>query len=161
MNSRLSFGWYTFLMFLPIIFILNLITGSILYFLNKPFIFPFINAFIFPCVFFIILYMMSPYSESEFEKNNEDWIFYINGKQFDIGYSSNNVMDIALDSTYSITVKMNSHTEKSYKNGLGRGDVHVKNDTIYFCAVDSSLYYIYGDTLYNFENIGKIKVEKK
>jgi energy-coupling factor transporter transmembrane protein EcfT len=140
-------------------FIANIFICVIMYFIKKKFAIVFvINAFI--CVFilaFVQFYINKNYMESVFEK----WEFYIGKNKHKISYSTFKSLDSVyftgeFDSIYDITVLKGSYNE----DGLSSGTVHIKNDTVYFLSVDSCRYYIYEDTLYNFENIEKIKVKK-
>jgi hypothetical protein len=136
--------WYFFS------FIINLTIAGIVYFIKKYYVkFFMINIVI------LIIIITSVYNikVKKYEKDQyEEWIYHINKIQYRINYSSHDI-----DSVYRITILKSSYNE----DGLVSGVVHIRNDTVYFTSVDSCQYYIYGDTLYNFENIEKIKVEKK
>ena len=137
-------------------FIINLIIACIVYFIKKYYTRFFVfNIFIFA----VIAVLMFNIEVNKYMKERLDtWEFNVDGIRYDIGYSSNNA-DSTFDSIYRIHIKERD-VEYSYKKGMGRGVVHLKNDTVYFLSIDSCQYYIYGDTLYNFEGIDRIKVKK-
>ncbi|MDR2650856.1 MAG: hypothetical protein LBC68_00880 [Prevotellaceae bacterium] len=130
-------------------FIINLSVAGIMYFIRKYYVKLFISNIV---VFIIIVTLVYNFEVEKYRKNQyEEWIYNINNIQHRISYSSHDI-----DNIYTITILKTYYNE----DGVDRGIVHITNDTIYFLSVDSCQYYIYGDTLYNFEGINKIKVEK-
>jgi hypothetical protein len=139
------------LFFIPAIFLINLVIASILYFIKRYYT-PFfmINAFISA---FMMYFFFGWYIDIDRKIHYESWDFSIDNVNYYISYPQN--CDTAYWITYS-TEPGWSHGGKNY-----RGNVCVRNDTVYFTSIDSCRYYIYRDTLYNFENIEKVKVRKK
>lgn len=142
-------------------FLANIFAYLLMIFIKKQFAMFFIlNAFIFV---FILWFIQSSINRSYMKSVFDTWEFYIGEDKYNIGYSTFKSLDSIyfhadFDSIYDITIQK-YNGEWGYKNG--RGTVQVKNDTVYFLSIDSCQYYIYGDTLYNFEGIDKIKVKKK
>jgi hypothetical protein len=131
-----------------IVFLVNIIIAIIIYFVKKYYTLFFIaNAFISTIIVSFLFYLIT---ERNMKTPEDNWIFYINNKEYNINYKF-----IRKRALYFITTR---DSMKLLNNDSGV--VYIRNDTVYFMSVDSCQYYIYGDTLYNFENIEKIKVEK-
>jgi hypothetical protein len=136
---------------IPIVFMANFIIAAVIYFIKKYYT-PFfiINAFISSVMMFLFF---GWYIEIDKKINTESWEFFIDNTKYDISYWSQN-----RDSTYRITYSY--EPGMSFGDSNGRGIVHIKKDTIYFYAVDSTQYYIYNNYLYNFKNTDKVKIKK-
>jgi len=147
-NANSFFGTiFDYYDILPLSFFLNLIIAFVLYLLKKHYVrFFIINAF----VSFIIMWFLFAWKNKE-NACYEYYSFSIEGKIYEISKHK-------VDGEFSIMVE-NKLLANSW-NLKGWGTTKVKNDTIHFLSIDSCQYYIYGDTLYNFEGIDKIKVKK-
>jgi hypothetical protein len=134
---------------IPFVFLVNLVIGCIVYFIKKYYT-PFflINAFISSIMIFLFF---TWYIKIDNIKNYESWEFLINNTNYEISFYIPTE-----DNSYSLVILCNG-----WSRAYDRGIYHVKNDTVFFLSTDSCKYYIYGDTLYDFENIKKITVKKK
>lgn len=133
---------------IPAVFVVNLIVGCFIFFIKRYYTsFFIINAFVAP---FILYLFFGLYIRIHSIIYWESWEFYIGEKKYSISYSS--------DKEYNITYSFEPGSSWGDEND--RGIVIERNDTVFFMTVDSSMYFIYKNYLYNFEGRQKIKVEK-
>ena len=85
----------------------------------------------------------------------DSWELFIDGVEYTISYPNINKEG----SHYSIEYSPESGLSIGDENG--KGIVIIRNDTVYFTAKDSAVYFIYKNDLYGYKNRDKIKVRKK
>jgi len=105
---------------IPLIFLANLVIGSITYFIKKYYT-PFfmINAFVSS---FMLYYFFVWYIEMEAKKFYNEWEFVINNEKYDISY-------ITKDTVYFVYINCG----KGCSNGYDRGIVKEKMIRCIFC----------------------------
>ena len=130
----------------------NLLVAGILYFIKRYYTLFFVfNAFL--SSFLLYLFFVQ-YIEISERIGMERWEFFIDGVEYTISCPTINKEG----SRYSI--------EYSPEPGLSIGDSNdkgiaiIRNDTVYFTAPDSTVYFIYKNYLYNYKKTGKVKVRK-
>lgn len=141
------------LFIIPIVFLTNLVIAGIFYFI-KMYYTPFlvINAFL--SSFLVYLFFVQ-YIEINRRINMDSWEFFIDGVKYTISCD-----DINRDGSY-YSIEYSPEPGLSIGGENERGIVFARNDTVYFTAVDSTIYFIYNNYLYKYKNINKIKVKKK
>lgn len=111
-----------------------------------------INAFL--SSFLVYLFFVQ-YIEINRRIRMDSWEFFIDGVKYTISCDG-----INRDGSY-YSIEYSPEPGLSIGGENERGIVFVRNDTVYFTAVDSTIYFIYNNYLYEYKNIDKAKVKKK
>ena len=134
-------------------FILNIIIGILFCFFRKS---KFFGHFVLNGLMLMFSMNIATYIQARisYATTVKECFFEINNEKYRIYYFDDYTDNYIADDELYYNVIHQGVYEKS-------GKVNIKNDAIYLTDMrDSSQYYIFGDYLYNFENIDSIKLIK-